>query len=78
MSDLLIGRRAAYTRTESRWNKETEKHEETKREIFKGTIAGLVAAGDSVMIVLLYDDGSVRAHCLDSITVEAKTEAPYR
>lgn len=76
MRDILVGRRAVYTQVTSKWDDTKQQYVELSRAAFRGVIAALLPNGS---IVMLYDDGSMRAHDMNNITVEAdQTQGPYR
>ncbi len=70
VTTTLLGRRAVYTCVRSIWDKAQNKHVDVSRELFHGTIVALTMSGERPVIVLLYDDGSLRYHNLETITVE--------
>lgn len=82
MRDPLVGRRAVFTRIETRYDDATKAMVEVSRATFRGVIAALITTGSNhyPAIVMLYDDGSLRTHDISTITVEAddSQEGPYR
>lgn len=70
MSDILVGKRAVYTRVSHRWDDALAKSVETDRKLFHGTIGAVLAVGGSACVVMLYDDGSLRTHAIENVTVE--------
>ena len=81
IQSLLIGRRAVYTKVNSKYDDTERKMVELSRETFRGVIAALVTTSSSsyAAVVMLYDDGSLRTHSIDTITVEGEAaEGPYR
>lgn len=77
--NILVGKRAVYTRINRKWDEVKREYIETGRELFRGTIAALITIGQYhyAAVVMLYDDGSLRTHDIDTITIEA-SPAGYR
>jgi hypothetical protein len=82
MSDLLIGRRAVYTRVTNTYDEAKKEMREVKRETFRGVIAALIVTGqyNYAAIVMLYDDGRLATHSISDVTVEgqASGDGPFR
>jgi hypothetical protein len=70
--NLLVGRRAVYTKIASRYDEQRREHVEVSRELFHGTIAALVTIGsyNYSAVVMLWDDGTLSSHDIATITVE--------
>lgn len=75
----LIGRRAVYTRVETKYDEKKKEHVEISRKLFHGEIVALVTVGEYhyPAVVMLYDDGSLRTHSIPDVTVEGE-RAPER
>lgn len=77
----LIGRRAVYTQRITKWDNEKREYILEETRTFKGEIVWVGVGGSSsyCRVMMLYDDGSLRQHEIENITVEAKqAEGPYR
>lgn len=71
MQTNLIGRRAAYLQVTTHWDKEKHVRIETDRKTFYGEVVGLFPRDSGCLVVLLFDDGSLRAVPIDNVRIEA-------
>ena len=79
MTNILVGKRAVYTRVERKYDETKREMVEISRKLFRGTIAALVTTGEHhyVTVVMLWGDGSLSSHSISDITIEAEP-AGYR
>ena len=73
MTSPIIGRRAVYTRTTHQLDGQRGQYVETGRELFRGTVVWIGAAGDYLRVVMLYDDGSLKSHAIENVTLEGES-----
>ena len=72
--NLLVGKRAVYTRIEKKYDEEKREHVEVSRKLFRGTIAALVTTSEYSYpsVVMLWGDGTLTSHSISDITIEAE------
>lgn len=71
-TNILVGRRAVFTRIATKYDETKKEMIEVSREQFRGVIAALYTHGQNhyPYVVMLYDDGSLKSHDIERVTIE--------